>query len=498
MSRPGAQAPGTGILQLPQDTARGKRGTGGALPKPPGAFLRIMMQVGFRLTPENSMTSSTRLVLVAGILLGPQFASAQAGAPAGPVPVASLQARRQSLIGQLKSGVAIIRGAQELSNDPPDSKYPQATAFRQDNDFFYLTGLETHDSWLIITATDSTRGEAHLFIPPRSPAQERWTGPKLGPGPEAAAATGIPVSNIHAADSVQFYLRRFAQTAGRSGGVWFRKTAWDTDPAFIQSLALETPRINTQDLLPVLGALRLVKDEDEIRRLTRAVAISAEGHNAAFRAAKPGMFEYQIEAVAEMTFHSLGAERVGYPSIVGSGFNSTILHYDQNWRQTQAGDLIVMDMAAEYGYYTADITRTIPVSGKFTERQKSIYELVLGAQQAAMDAIKPGATLRELDQVARKYLAEHSGSLCGTGDCNKYFIHGLSHWIGMDVHDVGNGPLAPGMAFTIEPGIYIPEESLGVRIEDDILITPTGYIVLSKGTPRTVSDIEKMMAGKKN
>jgi Xaa-Pro aminopeptidase len=438
-----------------------------------------------------------RLTLAAALLFEPAVAAAQAGSPAGPVPVAILLARRQGLIAKLKSGVAILRGAEELSNDPPDSKYPQATAFRQDNDFFYLTGLETPDSWLMVTATDSTNGETHLFLPPRNPAAERWTGPELGPGPEAAAATGIPIANIHSADSVEFYVRRFAQIARRSGGLWFRRTAWDTEPDFIQALALETPRINTQDLLPVLGALRLVKDDDEIRRLTRAVEISAEGHNAAIRSAKPGMFEYQIEAVAEMTFHTLGAERVGYPSIVGSGPNSTVLHYDRNWRQTQAGDLIVMDMAAEYGYYSADITRTIPVSGKFTERQKAIYELVLGAQQAAMDAITPGVTLRELDQVARKYIADHQGNLCGPGGCVRYFIHELSHWIGMDVHDVGNGPLAPGMTFTIEPGIYLPEESLGVRIEDDILITPTGYINLSKGAPRTVREIEKMMSARK-
>ena len=439
----------------------------------------------------------SRALVLALLAAAPLGAAAQAGSQAGPVPVANLQARRQALIAKIKSGVAIIRGATELSNDPPDSKYPQATSFRQDNDFFYLTGLETHDSWLIITATDSSRGEAHLFLPPRDPAVERWTGPKLGPGAEAAAATGVPVANIHPADSVEAFLRRAARVQGRAGGVWFRRTEWDTAPEFIRSLALETPRVNTQDLLPVLGALRLVKDDDEIRRLTRAVEISAEGHNAAIRAAKPGMFEYQIEAVAEMTFKNGGAERVGYPSIVGSGFNSTILHYDQNWRQTQSGDLIVMDMAAEYGYYTADITRTIPVSGKFTERQKAIYELVLGAQQAAMDAIEPGVTLRDLDQAARKYMTEQQGTLCGTGGCVRYFIHGLSHWIGMDVHDVGNGPLAPGMAFTIEPGIYIPEEALGVRIEDDILITPTGYINLSKGAPRTVAEIEKMMSGKR-
>ncbi len=434
------------------------------------------------------------------VLLGSAVSAeavAQAGSPAGVVPVANLAARRQALIGRIKSGVAIIRGAEEHSNDPPDSKYPQATAFRQDNDFFYLTGLETPDSWLIITAMDSTRGDVHLFLPPRNPQSERWTGPQLGPGPEAATATGIPAANIHSADSVEVYLRRFVLSGGRAAPLWFRRAEWDAEPEMIRKLALDTPRVSTQDLLPALAALRLVKDDDEIRRLTRAVELSAEGHVAAMKYARPGVYEYQIEAIAEQTFRSLGAERLGYPSIVGSGINSTVLHYDQNRRQTQAGDLIVMDMGAEFGYQTADITRTIPVSGKFTPRQKAIYELVLGSQQAAIDAVRPGVTLRELDAIARQYMTEHSGELCGSGGCGKYFIHGLSHWIGMDVHDVGGGPLVPGAAFTIEPGIYIPEEALGVRIEDDILVTATGYVNLTKSAPKTVAEIEKLMASVK-
>lgn len=443
------------------------------------------------------MSHLLRGTIAALLLIVPPLA-AQAGSPAGPVPVSNLTVRRQAVIARIKSGIAIIRGAEEMSADPPDSDYPQATAFRQDNDFFYLTGLETPDSWLIITAIDSTRGEAHLFLPPRNPQAERWTGPQLGPGPEAAAATGIPVSNIHSADSVEIFVRGLLRQrgAGASQNVWFRRRAGDTESPMIRNLALDTPRVASLDLLPVMASLRLAKDDDEIRRMTKAVEISAAGHVAAIKFAKPGVYEYQIEAVAEQVFRSLGAERLGYPSIVGSGINSTVLHYDQNRRQTQPGDLIVMDMGAEFGYHTADITRTIPVSGKFTPRQKAIYELVLGSQQAAIDAVKPGVTLRELDAIARRYMTEHSGDLCGAGGCGKYFIHGLSHWIGMDVHDVGGGAiLAPGMTFTVEPGIYLPEEALGVRIEDDLLVTATGYVLLSKGAPRSVADLEKMMAG---
>jgi Xaa-Pro aminopeptidase len=445
-----------------------------------------------------------RPLLYAGVLFAvaaPGPMAAQAGSPAGAVPVELLAARRAALIARLESGAAILRGAEELPDDPPNSVYPQAAGFRQDNDFFYLTGLETPRAWLIVTARDSAHGDVHLFLPPRDPGTERWTGPQLAPGAEAAAATGIAAANIHPADSVQFYLPRLvfqSAGAGRPPTLWFRHDQRDTRPEFVRDLALEGRGVATRDLLPVLGQLRVIKDRDEIRRLTRAVEISAEGHVAAMRFARPGVWEYEIEAVAEQTFRRLGAERLAYPSIVGSGINSTVLHYDQNRRQTLAGDLVVMDMAAEFGYYAADVTRTIPVSGKFTPRQRAIYDLVLGAQQAAMDAVKPGVTLRELDGIARNYISEHSGTLCGEGGCARFFIHSLSHWIGMDVHDVGGGGvLVPGMAFTIEPGIYLPEEALGVRIEDDILVTAEGYELLSRRAPRSAEEIEKLMAGKR-
>jgi Xaa-Pro aminopeptidase len=193
----------------------------------------------------------------------------------------------------------------------------------------------------------------------------------------------------------------------------------------------------------------------------------------------------------------MGADRVGFPSIVGSGPNSTILHYDVNRRQMQDGDLVVLDLGAEYGQYTADVTRTIPVNGKFTARQKELYNLVLGTQQAVIEAVKPGVTVRGLSIFAREYMQAHSGDMCGAEGCARYFIHGLSHWLGMRVHDVGdyNMPLQPGMVFTVEPGIYISEEALGIRIEDDVVVTPEGCEVLSGSAPKTIEDIENLMRG---
>jgi len=435
------------------------------------------------------------------VILGLSFVSGglegQAGSPAGAVPVERLAARREALIARIQSGVAVLRSAEERSADPPESDYPQDAAFRQDNDFFYLTGLETHGSLIALVARPGSAGEVHLFLPRRNPQAEQWTGPMLGPGTEAAALTGIPAGRIHPSDSAQVIIRTLVGAASRAGHgtLWFRHTSRDTRDEFLRRLALEREGGSSQDLLPALAGLRLVKDAEEIRRLRRAVDVSAAGHLAAMREAKPGSWEYEIEAAAEAAFRRGGAERLGYPSIVGSGVNGTILHYDQNRRQAQAGELVVMDMGAEFGYYTADLTRTIPVSGRFTPRQRALYDLVLGAQQAAMDSVRPGTTIGRLTQLARQYMDQHSGNRCGGQSCSRYFIHGLSHWVGMDVHDVGSytTPLAAGMAFTIEPGIYIPEERIGIRIEDVVIVTPTGYENLSRGLARTAEEVEAVM-----
>jgi len=207
------------------------------------------------------------------------------------------------------------------------------------------------------------------------------------------------------------------------------------------------------------------------------------------------MWEYELEAVLEAGFRRRGADRLGYPSIVGSGFNGTTLHYSASRSQARDGDLVVVDAAGEYAQYTADVTRTFPVSGRFTPRQRAIYDLVLATQQAAMDSVRPGITMARLGQIARDYMRANSRDLCGPDSCLPYFIHGLGHWIGMDVHDVGPyaTPLQPGMVFTIEPGIYIPAESLGVRIEDDVLVTQTGYELLSVAAPRRADEVERLM-----
>ncbi len=427
---------------------------------------------------------------VAFLVSIPAVAPAQVGSPAGPVPVEYLTARRADLLKRMGNGVAIIRSSEQRSIE---GDYPQDSDYRENNDFFYLTGLETPSSWLVLVARDTLAPQVYLYLPARDSMAERWTGERLGPGPEATALTGI--EETRTADLAERQIRGFVRGRSVQGGELYLLLGKEAESdTFFQQLALGTGA-GVTDLRPLLGEMRLVKDADEMRRMRMAAEISAKGHVAAMRAAQPGAWEYELEGDAEGTFRRLGAERLAYPSIVGTGINATTLHYDRSRSQLQAGELVVMDMGAEYGFYAADITRTIPVTGKFTPRQLQIYNLVLATQQAALDSIKPGITLGRLGQIAREYMKGHSGDLCAPGTCDRYFVHGLGHWVGMDVHDVGSyrTPLAPNMVFTVEPGIYIPEEKLGVRIEDEVVVTATGYQLLSAGAPRTAAAIEKTM-----
>ncbi|HEV8382663.1 MAG TPA: aminopeptidase P family protein [Gemmatimonadales bacterium] len=391
-----------------------------------------------------------------------------------PVDIAATAARRRALMRRIGRGTVLIPAGHERDIE---QDYVQDNDFRQDNTFYYFTELETQDAVLLMTARGSDSVETVLFLPPRTPSQERWTGLRLGPDSVAVRLSGI--ATVLPTDSLEARARTALQPVYSPRPR--RADAW------------------ANDLTPIVDSMRVVKDADEIMRLRRAVDISVAGHIAAMRAARPGMYEYQLEAVLEEGFRNNGADRVGYPSIVGSGPNTTTLHYDVNRRKTENGDLVVIDAAAEWGQYTADVTRTFPVNGKFTPRQKAIYDLVLGAQQAAFDSIRPGVTMRQLDGIARRYMRDHSGNLCGARTCDdrEYFNHGLGHPIGMDVHDVGFGrPLEPGMVITLEPGIYLQAERLGVRIEDDVLVTAKGAEWLSAGAPRTTEAIERLMSGR--
>jgi len=434
-----------------------------------------------------------RTLMVALPLAAAMPLPAQIGAPGGPIPVELLQTRRAAFLASTPTGITIIESSRTKSTDRGD--YPQDSDYRENNNFLYFTGVESPGARLVFVQPDSgsSRGTVTLYLPKPPAARDAWSAARVYADSLAARVTGLALGTEILPMPTP---ARPMSGAPRTAAGPINNAPADPFLATADSLVAATG-LAKLDPRRTMGALRSTKDADEIRRLRRASEITAAGHRAAMLQARPGMWEYEIEAIVEYNFRRLGAERVGYPSIVGAGMNGTILHYDVSRAQSKAGDLVLIDAAAEFGYYTADLTRTFPVSGKFTPRQKALYELVLAAQQAAIDSIKPGMTLARIGQIPREYMKANSGTLCGEKTCDTYLIHGTSHMVGMDVHDLNNPffrELTPGWTFVVEPGIYIPEEGIGIRIEDVILVTENGREILTKDAPRTVADVEKLMA----
>jgi Xaa-Pro aminopeptidase len=420
-------------------------------------------------------------------------------------PKSEYRARRQRLMERIKDGIVLLAGAHE-------EDFGEVGRFRQNNNFMYLTGVQTPAAYLLLVPPDLTADKAGrevVFIPPRNFGRERWTGAQLGPGKEAEQILGI--QEVAESDRFQERLRAILESLPFKGGTAGAQAAariytivphgpvasLTRDNHFVEMIKRLAPQVQVADLSPVIAEMRKVKSPAEMELLQKAIDITIEAHYDTARAIKPGVYEYEAQAALEYAFARNGAERPGFASIVGSGINSTILHYNENRKKIEAGDLVVVDVGAEYSYYTADITRTYPASGKFTPRQREIYQLVLEAQQACEKAFKPGqSTFGQLERVARAVMEKSPLRDSQGNKLDRYFIHGLSHWLGMDVHDVGVifRPIPVGGVFTIEPGIYIPEERLGVRIEDDYLATETGLVKLSGKLASDADAIEQAMA----
>jgi Xaa-Pro aminopeptidase len=414
---------------------------------------------------------------------------------------ADYRARREAL-AKKAGGVVVLFAPLEEG----DAVY----GFRQEDNFYYLSGDTEPGGALLIAPAMEAKGDVParayteiLFLPPRNLRMEKYTGPKLGAeNPDAPKITGFDrveeMSKLPEEVSKALVGRPVVYTDVASEG----ETSNDTEP--LEFLRRTNNYIFFQDVKPMLASLRTTKDAGEIALLRKAVDASVAAHLAAFRAVKPNVTEYEISGLLQYEWTRRGCERPAYANIVGSGLNSTVLHYSADSGTMQSGDVVVIDAAGEYSMYAADITRTLPISGHFTARQREIYEIVLGAQQAAMDAFKSGKSFisgdgdDSLNKVARDYINSHGKDLHGQ-TLGQYFIHGLGHYIGLNVHDAGDykAPLSPGAAFTIEPGIYIPEEKIGVRIEDDFLVGADGKLIkLSAALPSKPEEVEKAMAGK--
>ena len=473
---------------------------------------------------------------------------------------AAFELRRKRFAEEVgDGGLAVITGGRETLRNF-DSYYP----FRQDSDFYFLTGFPEPDAVAVLNPAHPTE-QYVLFVRPKDREREIWDGYRAG---AEGAVESFGADAAYPIKDLPKKLKEYALDRSRLFYTLGNQRFDDMMIGLLQTVGDQRIRSGRtvpsaiENPAPILHEMRLIKSGPEAEWLTEACRISAEAHKEAMRFARPGLFEYQVQSVLEYVFRQLGSPRDGYPSIVGSGPNACILHYIENKRQMQDGDLVLIDAGAEYGHFSADITRTFPVNGKFTAPQRAIYDLVLQARQAALAECKPGGTLPAQHTAARKTIAaglvdigvlpHEAEDSYVMGHEREFFMHGTGHWLGLDVHDAGRyrvdrqpRVLEAGMAFTVEPGIYfdpnrptvefallehdedaarqriydlgadearrhkeearaaadkitheIPAEFLGigVRIEDDVLITTDGYTNLSSGVPSDPDEIEAICA----
>ena len=433
------------------------------------------------------------------------------------VPKAEYRQRRVKLAAQLHGGSAFIFAAHE-----PPLEYQD---YRQDEDFYYLTGSNEPGGALLIIgdgpATTNRLGPvaAHtyrevLFLPMRNPIREKYTGVKTDAATPGAKES-IGVDEVMPLSTLPEVFGTFLgeDLVPRSKQIWIQQDMSVATAAldFTSTVLGSDVTQPTHDVRDLTMVLRTVKSPAEIALIQKATDASIASQFAGMRSIKPGVRERTVAGIEAATMLEQGCERVSYPAIVGSGFNTTVLHYSENSRNMEKGDVVVIDAAGEYSMYASDLTRTMPVDGHFTPRQKEIYNIVLGAQQAARDAFVAGKSKMGgvdhrgadagntfLDKVAFDYINTHGKDLHGD-PLGKYFVHGLGHSVGIDVHDPFDpvAPLEIGSVFTIEPGVYIPEEKIGARIEDTFYVNDAGKLIdFAEKLPHTTEEVEAAMASK--
>lgn len=425
--------------------------------------------------------------------------------------------RRADFVAKIGDAVAVLPSAPETIRTN-DSHY----VFRQDTDLHYLTGFDEPQSVLVLAPGHATT-KSVLFVRPRDPERETWEGKRAG---VEGAVRDFGVDAAYPIDELDAKLPELLDTAP---ALYF---AFDRDDAFNRRIvdALKSYRASRRrsdagpltliDPSTVLHEMRVFKSAVDVEGMRRANAITREAHIAAMACSRPGMHEYEIQAIVEYVFTSRGAQAAAYPSIVASGPNATILHYISNRRRVGDNDLVLIDAGAEVDFYCADITRTWPMSGKFSPEQRAVYDIVLAAQARCIELCKPGVAFNTVvNDAATRVIAEgliDLGLIKGpldeaieTGTYKRFYMHRIGHFLGMDTHDVGSMReshdwrlLKPGMVLTIEPGLYVPDETdvdarfrgIGVRIEDNLLITPGGHDNLTDGTPKSIEDVERTVA----
>ena len=411
------------------------------------------------------------------------FLLAGAAAQSAKAPGDEFRARRSALRQSVEGGVLLLKGQSEA--------YDPIFRFEQDPNFFYLTGWSEPGAALLLTPSDEI-----LFLPSHNERAERYSGKRISAAdPDARAVSGF--DTVLPIERLETEIDKALSSHARMYAPWAE--------SYAGQLRARYPFRDVADATPLIAKLRVKKSEAEIAAIQHSTDVSVEAHRAAWKRLAAGEYEYQIAAALLDKFLDEGCEGPAYSPIVGSGPNGAILHYMTNQRRMERGELVVVDAAAQCDGYASDITRTVPVSGKFTPRQRELYQIVLGAQKAAIAKVKPGALLSDyglsgpgesLTKIARDYIDAHGKDLHGE-PLGKYFSHDIGHQVGLEVHDPRvDGPLEAGMVITIEPGVYIAEEKLGIRIEDVVLVTSNGAKVLSAALPKEPDELEKALVTK--
>ncbi len=408
---------------------------------------------------------------------------------------------REKLLNMLPDSSVAVFFSAAPKNMSADVDYP----YHQDADFYYLTGYREPSAVLILLKLDYT--SAVLFVPPRDTASEIWTGRRMG---VEGAKKILGMDTVFSLEKIEsynidnqyikhVYIKPLNEYNSGS------RVAGDLSKSVMRKFQASGIKPDESLLPSLIPVLRAVKSEEETAWMKRAAAITCDAQKELMRTLDTSMYEYQAQAVVEYVFKSEGAEEPAFPSILGSGENSCILHYESNRKKMQGGELLVADIGAGYRGYAADVTRTMPVNGKFSAEQAAVYNIVLHAQEAGINACRPGVPFGFPGKVAMDSLAaglKRLGIIRENDELRKYIPHGISHYVGLDVHDAGPADtLRPGNVITVEPGIYIPAGSpcdrkwwnTGVRIEDDILITGAGFEVLSAAAPKDIPSVEALM-----
>lgn len=411
--------------------------------------------------------------------------------------------RRKNLINEIDDRSVVIMYSQEAPHKTTDQYYP----YEINRNFYYLTGLK-RSNFILIIQKDGKNYFEYLFIEEATDYSNKWLGKRMTKT-EASSASGIDEKNIYFIEQFDLFIHQNVLSSQRKAVARTPKIIYldlyrhkpyqiPVSLSKFDQIFKSYPDIAIRNINEYIDIMRMYKDSYEIEQIKKAISYSKVGVEAILSVATPGINERAILAMYEYALKSHGSEGNSFNPIVASGGNATTLHYEENNQDTNDGDLVLCDLGALAGPYASDITRTFPVNGKFSDRQKQVYDLVLSVNKACINFVKPGILMSDLNQYARQLLAEGAmklGIIQSPEEVSKYYYHNVSHYLGLDVHDVGTylTPLKAGVVLTIEPGFYIEEEKIGVRIEDNVLVTDTGSVNLSSSIIKEINEIESFM-----